>query len=396
MQSESQGPHDMQVEDMPIEDMQREVKPEVKFCPNCKMEDPKGVYCLRCGYPLYLKDEEQPQQDEGGFGVEETSEAEETESLSDAVVESEVPPLSDEAEFSEETAQGLETEVEPEEGDAVSVIDSVRVRALGLANRYRSFWRGSQSSELEEKHFPEAPESVEDVGESLMEASQIVEEGSFKEDAVNIEADSSYGFIGPVAIESQEQAAGSASAHEPDPISKDVMENLVKSISLELWSVNMLREGDIEEEHFNKLFDGYVTRSELFMRCRDEMLESARDMDSIESALTEAKVNLSELKMKETLGDISEEEYRAKAPAFQWDVNKYKVEISRRKAEIEFLDDLTNVTSWEEISRMKEKAEEYHDAVDSLEESGRVSSETAESVKASLEKVVNCLVGSEV
>jgi len=153
------------------------------------------------------------------------------------------------------------------------------------------------------------------------------------------------------------QAAELAAASEIDPIVREVMENLMKSISVRLWLANLLLEGKIKEEHFNRLFDSNKARLTLCMDRRNEMLESARDLDSIEKALIEVKVGLAELEMKKAIGDISEGEYRAKVPALKWDIGKHENEISKRKREIVLLEDLTRVMSLEKIAQMREMAE---------------------------------------
>jgi chromosome segregation ATPase len=121
------------------------------------------------------------------------------------------------------------------------------------------------------------------------------------------------------------------------------------------------------------------------------MLERARDLDPVERALKEAKMGLSELEMKKTIGDISEDEYEAKAPGFKWDIDKHEDKISKGKEEIAFLEDLSRVMSTEEIARMKEMTEKCQSAMDGLEESGNISSETVARVKASLEGTLACL-----
>ena len=48
--------------------------------------------------------------------------------------------------------------------------------------------------------------------------------------------------------------------------------DLMNSISLKLWSIDLLREGTIDEEHFNRLFEGYQARSVQCMGRRKLML----------------------------------------------------------------------------------------------------------------------------
>ena len=195
--------------------------------------------------------------------------------------------------------------------------------------------------------------------------------------------------------QASKQAAELATTFEVNPVVKEAMENLMRSISLRFWLVNLLLEGKIKEEHFNRLFESNKTRLKICMDRRNEMLKRARDLDSTEKALNEVKVNLAELEMKKAIGDISEKEYEAKAPAIKWDIGKYVDEISKRKIETVLLEDLTCVMSLEKIAQMKEMAANCRGAVQmcarSLEKSCNISSETASMVKTSLKETLVCL-----
>ncbi|KON29530.1 hypothetical protein AC482_06220 [miscellaneous Crenarchaeota group-15 archaeon DG-45] len=190
-------------------------------------------------------------------------------------------------------------------------------------------------------------------------------------------------------------AAESAAFLEVDPIVKGAMVDLMKSISLRLWLVDMLLEGRIEEDHFNRLFDANMARLKLCMGRRNELLEQARDLEPIERALNESKVALAELEMKRAIGDISEGEYRAKLPALRWDIDKHEDEIAKKKREAVLLEDLTRVMSLGKIARMREMAGSCREALRaparSLGKSCRISSETAAKVKASLKETLACL-----
>ncbi len=49
-----------------VETFVDDLKSKMVYCPNCKEQVPKSLYCLRCGYPLYtLKEEERGENEEG-------------------------------------------------------------------------------------------------------------------------------------------------------------------------------------------------------------------------------------------------------------------------------------------------------------------------------------------
>ena len=182
---------------------------------------------------------------------------------------------------------------------------------------------------------------------------------------------------------------------EPDPLTTVVMENLLKNISLKVRLVNLLSESDVKEATFNRLFESYAARGERWMNRRNDMLERCRyDLDAMEKAFSEAKTGLEELEIRKAIDDATEEEYQAKAPAFEWDICLLDEELRRRKGEIAYLKDLTRVMPAEEIQKLTEMAEGCYEDLDGLVEAEKVSSETVERVKAALQEALDCLKGS--
>jgi len=86
-----------------------------------------------------------------------------------------------------------------------------------------------------------------------------------------------------------------------------------------------------------------------------------------------------------------EEEYKAKAPSFRWDIKHFEAEISKRNEEMAFLEDITNVMTEEEISEMNNVVERISGSLEALQNSGIVSQETFTKVKTSLEGTIENL-----
>jgi hypothetical protein len=115
------------------------------------------------------------------------------------------------------------------------------------------------------------------------------------------------------------------------------------------------------------------------------------DLESREKALNEAKIGLEELGIRRSIGDVSEEEYRAKSPGFEWDIGQYKDDVDYKRAEIGYLEDPTRLMTSEELEELREKGEEGHSTIDTLVDSGVMGSETSERVKRILEESLACL-----
>jgi hypothetical protein len=180
--------------------------------------------------------------------------------------------------------------------------------------------------------------------------------------------------------------------HEPDPVIREVMENLAKNISMKIKLVDLLRTHGVRTEIFRKLFDSYLARGELLMNSRSETLERVKyNLGSMERALHEAKEGLEELEIRRTIDDVSDEEYAAKAPGFQWDIGQYKDEVGTKQAEIYYLEDITRVMSSEEIGELVELGKVCFEAMDELAESEGIDDDTAAKIKISLEEALACI-----
>ncbi|MDH5199372.1 MAG: hypothetical protein OEW93_00660 [Candidatus Bathyarchaeota archaeon] len=381
--------------------MQTELQTEVVLCPNCREEVPKTLYCLNCGYPLYKMNLDSPKHEEDvrvevepePFSLESlTKLAESAETTTDkeeltvapAIEETEaeiehddieepvetVEPLlpevtEEKVEFEElETFEDEEEVIEPEDEIIEPTTEIVEVTDEEVADE--------ETASMEVEEVTEAPEATEEITDDITieePITEVIVEPVYKPEVQPIFET----VVEPI--------------FEPEPVIKEVMENLAKNISTKIKLVNLLREGGVKTETFNRLFESYVARGELLMNSRNEMLERVRfDIESMERALNEAKIGLEELKIRKAIGDASEEEYRAKSPGFEWDIKQYEDEVARKRAEIKYLEDLTQVMNAEEIEELKLTGESSCEAVDGLSDAGKISSETATRVKVALEE----------
>ena len=185
-----------------------------------------------------------------------------------------------------------------------------------------------------------------------------------------------------------EDAAGKAHRPEPDKSLLELNREMVKCVSLKLWSIDQLLEEKIDESQFNQLFEGYTVRHQQLIDRRKEMLERTRDIDAYVKLLKKAKISLDELELRKSLGDLIEGEYEAKGPAFRWDIQHYQDKVSARKMEITYLNDLTKSISRDILSEMKETTERLIHTLDNLEMVECVSSETISSLRRSLEDIL--------
>ena len=372
--------HEVQSDNLPGEEQ------GIVVCPNCGMEGPRGIYCNNCGYPLFINNgESKPVESEDEY-MYTGPELVEAEVPSEAVMEPDFPLAEEDVGLNTEMPSNeIEADVEDKRDEGLTLLGAVRARARNLVRRYRGQLKEDAQQDEEEELFEHASE------DSYLELKREFEGDMGEEDIYDTDTETPDFVEDYEKIETQSFAPDIKKTHDEDPILKDVMESLVKSISMELWLLERLVDEKIDENAFNELFDSYSSRTMTFINSRKELLEGARDTSSMEKALTQARLKLEELEMRRDIGYISEAEYSVKAPGFEWDVNKYGGEISRRRAEETFLENLANIMSAEEVNRIRVRAENLLDGLNDLEASSRISPETSKTAKESLNSILDCI-----
>jgi len=360
---------------------------EVVHCPNCKEDVPKTLYCLNCGFPLYK--EEQVKEEKPAPEVREEKPVAKLEPIApsdDAVIlvddESEEKPEPKPEppvvvpEPAPEAKSPTPVVVEPpvQEVEPVTPPTVVEVKPV------------EPPVEVKEVEVPKPQEVVAPVIETP--PPQIVEEPapvvtseplSTPEEASTIEAVE-------MVEEYQEEAK---KGYVPDPLSKDLMENLAKSISLRLKLVKLYREGVMKEETFTKLFDGYLAEGSIWSTRRDEMLAKlSGEVEEMEDAYVNSTSTLELLEIKKSIGDISEDEYAAKAPAYRWDIDHFDFLVGEKRNKIAYLEDVGVALSAEELKELKELASLQYNTVDALQ---MTSEEGLTRVKQSLYDAIKTL-----
>jgi hypothetical protein len=385
--------------------MQTGLQAEVLLCPNCKEEVPKTLYCLNCGYPLYKIDLDQPEEDVEVVVDEALEPVEDEDIVKVETIEDVVIMVEDMAASPAEETKEAEPEDETEPGEAV-----VPVEITEFVAEAEPVVEVEAVPEVVEEiiepvvEVEAVPEVVEEIIEPVVEVveppTEDVLEIPLEESVESVEA-SVFEVVGGPEIEDVEKVEEAEliieivdvpkSSYEPDPVIREVLENFGKNISMKIRLVRLFRDGGVKAEIFKRLFESYVARGELLMNSRSKMLERVTyDLDSMERALNEAKAGLEELEIRRAISDVSDEEYAAKAPGFEWDIGQYEDEVGRKKAEIAYLEDITRVMSEEEITELIEIGEGCLDFVDSDE----MGSEMAGRVKISLEEALSCLRAS--
>ena len=352
---------------------------EVVHCPNCKEDVPKTLYCLNCGFPLYK--EEQPKQEK----------AEQTETIQKPTVPDEDATIV--VDESEEVAKPEPVQEQaPEPPQEVKPVEPIVTPPPALVEPTPE----PPVEEVKVEMTPEPTPVVVDEPKPSDVTQSVVETPSPMPQSEPVEAPSDPLSTGTEASEIkaaemveeyQEEAQGKG--YVPDPLSKDIMDNLAKNIALKLKLVKLYRDGVVKEETFIKMFDEYSREGKIWSSRREELLKKhSDDVEEIEDAYASATEALELLEIKRSIGDVSPLEYEAKAPGFRWDIDHFDFLVVDKKNRIAYLENVGGAMSNEELKELRELASLEYNTLDALQISR---DETLSSIKESLYETIKVL-----
>ena len=335
-------------------------------CPNCKMTVPYAIYCLKCGFPMYSIMNGDEDKKESNHPIEDESVEPSAKELEDSAPISVVPAT--EESYHERGDEQLRFVALETDGESSPPATHTYQPILGTDLELDS------DKLIDERKDEETPLSTGLENED----DKVPEPLSQEEEETGVEGNASDG----AALVDRDPLTC-----EPDGATQDLVRDLLNSANLRLWSIGQLLEGSMSEENFLRMFKGYDERWRRCTELRLERLQRAKDTVQLEEGLERAKVNLGELELRRTIGDLLDGEYEAKAPAYRWEIGRFEGEIEKRRAEIDLLEDLKNVAPREELGRLEADAMRF---LERLEEGDKPEhgEETYEKVRSSLEETL--------
>jgi hypothetical protein len=370
----------MQREDQSADHADAQEVTELKSvsCPNCNETVPTTLYCLKCGFPLFNVLGKQGEDEHSKVTVE-FFDVDPLKKIQDdaLLIPREVEPSTPDALDHNRMGQGVELAGKEDETDEQGDFgepereEIVMAEYESMENQDLDLSRREERSEREMDYSPKG-ESIADA----FEHSSHYEEDESREDPGVVEL-----------LESNDIDPES----DVDPRITDLTKELVNSMSLQLWSINLLLDGGIDEGHFGGKFKSYKDRFDGCIASRNEMLGEAGDLEAFQKKVKEAKVQLGELEVRRALGDLNEGEYEAMAPALKWMMVHYEGQIVERNARISVLMDLQRLMPAEKIAELKDKVMMTRESLEGSEVSASVSSETVSEIDTSLEEILSFL-----
>jgi hypothetical protein len=305
-------------------------------CPRCESEVPSSIYCVACGCPLEI---DAPAEDGAG---------------------------SDELRFDLTPLKEMQAEGEPETDEAMAehrfaVAESTTLGInVGIEPVEKESLKMTPSVEAPE---PQAPDYEI---EALEKGLHVTREPELK----RLQAEAPEG---------------------PDPGIEELANELLNSVYLELWSVGLLSKEGTGEEQFLRTFDAYHGRVERCIGQRDHLLGQIKDLEAHEAKVRETQIELDELDIRESLGDLHEGEYEAMAPALRWTIHHFEVAIEGRRRRIATLENPIGLMPPGKVEEAAVLAAEALELVREAEASARLSRGTAAKVRASVEMIEGLL-----
>ena len=200
----------------------------------------------------------------------------------------------------------------------------------------------------------------------------------------------------PLALEKVIEApeTGPQEEGEPggsDPAIEELANELLNAAYLELWSVGLLRKEGTDEEQFLRTFNAYHTRVERSLNERTHLLDQIKDLVAYEAKARETRIELDELDIRKSLGDLHQGEYQAKAPALRWTIDHFESKNQMRRTKIDLLENPFEIVSPGKVEETIALAAEASKLLKEKKVSAKLSSKTVTKVEASVETITGLL-----
>jgi len=355
---------------------------EVVHCPKCNEDVPKTLYCLNCGFPLYKEEQPKEEKDELEVTIKPivqpdddavivVDEPEETKS--EPKIEAQPEPVP-EIKMVEPV---IETQVQPVESTQETIIAEVKEPEATTPKPTTEVKTEEPQPVEETKPVVELPPTLVEQPKPTQTVSEPLSTGI---EASKVEA---------VELVEEYQEDVQNKGYVPDPLTKDLMENLMKNISLKLKLIKLYRDGVVKEETFTKLFDDYFKQGKILFSRHDEIIQKlSGEIEEMEDNYSSASEAMELIEIRKSIGEVSEIEYAAKAPAYRWDIDNFDLMAADKKNKIQYLENIGNIITKEELKELRELASLEYNTLDALQIS---KDEALKNIKESLYEAIKTL-----
>lgn len=164
---------------------------------------------------------------------------------------------------------------------------------------------------------------------------------------------------------------------------------------LQLWKVklcSMLVEGEVQEKVFANIYEDYAKKTERLEERRTEIVAKYRNQyDEKRRALEEVRLKLEELRVRVTLGELSESDRLIRTPGIKGNVDSLEEEASKLENIVGKLENLCAEASSREIFEHEQSAKKFLDSLSDLISAGKIGEEFGKKLREDLENVLGQL-----
>ena len=191
------------------------------------------------------------------------------------------------------------------------------------------------------------------VNKKLLEKNDEIEISYIKE---NIISQSHEIVEKQVSMKTEKESKG----YSPDLYVKQIVEKMAKSVKYEVNLVQLLKEGQMTEEIFTRLFNGLVDETHrLIFRREQSINEIVSLMNCYKSTVLSAQQGMKLLDLRKLIGDASEEEFIVKSSALNWDMLNYGKKILDGHQKSDYLKYIGKLIPEEELKELENIANNY-------------------------------------
>ncbi len=174
----------------------------------------------------------------------------------------------------------------------------------------------------------------------------------------------------------------------PDKYTMDTVQKLAKNLKYQSQLVKMLADKELNEDIFMGLYKGKADDTHRLILRRSEII---REIDSslggYQSTIKVAEQGMKLLDIRQSIDEVSDEEYKVKAAAFKWDIDHYGTKIRTEEAKSTYLRNLGAMLDAEELEEITDNLNESLNLANRL----TISDETKSKIQSSMKEALTLL-----
>ena len=156
--------------------------------------------------------------------------------------------------------------------------------------------------------------------------------------------------------------------------------------------LELFESGEVSEKVFLKLYNEYSDKLSDSLRARTIMMEQMKNrLSERDNRLSEVGMRLEELEVRQKIGEIDANVYRVRTEKLKAEEQELAGSVKTLKTDIDRLDKLLAEKKPSEIRDLEANLRTHHSALEKLLDEGKISAETFNTVKPSIEETLDFL-----